>query len=281
MLSFRFLLFLFLFICVSVQGNKVRIASINIRYENKNDGINSWDNRKDILFDFMRKQKLDVICLQEVLPNQKKDIEAAFSKYSCVGVGRTGNNSESVPVFFKSRTFRCIDFGTFWISKEPETVGSVGWDAAHPRIATWVQLEHKRSGICFFVINTHLDHKGENARDSGMVMIKERFMNIAQNYPVVLSGDMNSSVVSNTYKIAETNSFKLYDSYIISPKKQGVAYTFHGFGRIKPLENRQRIDFVFVNDQIKVKKIDIEQELPIHGTYLSDHNPIVVTLVLK
>jgi len=34
--------------------------------------------------------------------------------------------------------------GTFWLSETPEKVGSKGWDAALPRIMTWVKLKDLR-----------------------------------------------------------------------------------------------------------------------------------------
>ena len=127
------------------------------------DSINQWNYRKRIFCKFISKEKLDLFCLQEVLPRQLNDILCAMPQYAYIGRGRTSKKSESVPIIYNTSKYDVLRTETFWLSDTPDSVGSVGWDAKHPRIATWVLLKIKKTGSIFCVVNTHLDHVGKEA----------------------------------------------------------------------------------------------------------------------
>jgi len=67
--------------------------------------------------------------------------------------------------------YNLLRFDHFWLSDKPHTPGLLGWDAACPRMVTWVCLQDKRNGDTLFVFNTHLDHVGIQAREMGAVRI--------------------------------------------------------------------------------------------------------------
>ena len=50
-----------------------------------------------------------------------------------------------------------LAFGSTWSA-------SKGWDAALPRVCSWVQLRDKRMNELLWVFNAHFDHQGEEAR---------------------------------------------------------------------------------------------------------------------
>ena len=49
------------------------------------------------------------------------------------------------------------------------------------------------------------------------------------------------------------------------------------------LENKKRnkIDYIFVNENFKIVDVIIPIEMPKNEVYLSDHNPIISTLKFK
>ena len=49
------------------KDNDLKVISYNIRYNNQNDGINKWDNRKETVFNFLNNEYPDFIGMQEVL----------------------------------------------------------------------------------------------------------------------------------------------------------------------------------------------------------------------
>lgn len=103
-----------------------------------------------------------------MLANQFDDLQALLPGYRAVGVGREdgARAGEFNAVFFRSDRFELLDSGVFWLSENPETPGSKGWDGACERLATWTVLRDKSGGELLF-INTHLDHIGRAGSPGG------------------------------------------------------------------------------------------------------------------
>ena len=266
------------------QAKKIQIKCItlNLRFDNKGDGISKWDNRRGRVSQFMNDEAADVICLQEVLNRQLNDLDGALDGYAHVGVGRDDGKTrgEYAPIFYKKKKYEKQGVGTFWLSEHPDSVGSVGWDASLPRIATWIKLLDKKTGRFFVVINTHFDHIGRRARLQSAELIKWWISENALPLPVILTGDLNVTEDSETYKSLTDEYSPLVDSYKICKKKDGVSYSFHNFGRIKD-SNRPKIDYIFVPEGCKVKSVSIPREDSIDGVYMSDHNPVIAHIFIR
>ena len=258
----------------------IKMITWNIRYSSKVDTAYLWNDRGPLLMDFLKREKFDIFCLQEITKKQLADISKAMTDYNkAEGYGKLGKDEVMNPIFFNKAKYLLSDTGTFWISENPDSAGKIGWDAKYPRRATWAKLQDINTKKEFYIVNTHLDHLGVVARQKGMELIKRKMKDIASNYHVILCGDMNT--VSNTkeYYIALNNQFFMYDVYHIAKERKGVTYSFHGFGKSK-LEKRRFIDYIFVTGQIQVESVDIPQERLKNGTYISDHCPIMTTLKL-
>ena len=270
---------LFLLVPLSVIAKKadVKLVSINIRNDMKQDSINRWVNRRVLFFQFIKEQEPDIFCLQEAVYKQLNDIRKNSDLYACVKDSKSRKYGSLNPIFYLKEKYTCLGKGVFALSESPDSIGVVGWDALLPRTATWVKLKDEKCGKVFFVFNTHLDVKGKVAREKGMELIKNYIDSISGDYPVILTGDMNSTKNSPAYKIATTKRRAMLDSYDIAAKKRGVSYTAHNFGKSR-IEKRNKIDFIFVSDNVKVKKVDIPQEEPVLGVYLTDHNPVIVDI---
>jgi endonuclease/exonuclease/phosphatase family metal-dependent hydrolase len=118
-------------------------------------------------------------------------------EYSWFGVCRTDGSTNPVPdgefsaILYRKDRFELLDGNTFWLSETPEEKGSVGWDAALPRIVTWVKFKDKQTGKVFFHFNTHFDHIGVVARNESAKLLKQRAHSIAGDTPVIITGDFN------------------------------------------------------------------------------------------
>ena len=257
--------------------SETSVASINVRRETKKDSLNPWSARKYLLFDFIENQDLDVVCMQEVKFGQYKDLIGVLNNYCSVGYISGRRDDETIPVLFKSTKFVCLDSCTFWLSDTPEKVGSKGWDAKYPRMATWVKLCDKISKKVFCVVNTHLDHLGPTARVKGMELIKSRMKDMALDCPIVLTGDLNCTSLSEPYKVGLEKEFSMNDSYEVAEERLGVSYSFHKFGE---LSEPRRIDFILVTPTLRVKSFNIPEEQIINGVYMSDHNPVIALIEL-
>lgn len=261
------------------ETTQVRWATFNVRYDNPADSLNNWQYRKDSVASFIKSQNIDIVGMQEVLHNQLEDLKARLPEYDEVGVGRDDGKTkgEYAPLFFKKDRFEMLDNNTFWLSQYPDSAGFIGWDGACTRIATWAKLKDKRTGKIFMAVNTHFDHVGVEARTKGALLIIEKIKEIVGDRPAVLTGDFNVSDQWDAYKTITTNEFVMKDAFKTAESREGVDYTFHNFGQI-PADSCEKIDYIFITPQIKVKDAFIPQEDRETGRFLSDHNPHVATL---
>jgi len=251
----------------------LRVGTFNIRYDNSEDGINRWDQRRDSVYHFLTEKEPDIIGLQEVLHHQLQDLLTALPCYGYVGVGRDDGKTkgEYAPILYRKGKYDLLSGNTFWLSEHPDSV-SRGWDAACIRIATWALLKDKLTGQKFFVLNTHFDHIGTEARRQSALLIINKIQYIAGNYPILLTGDLNISDQREAYRTLTTNTFILKDTWKVALQKEGPEYTFQDFGKL-PDSKREKIDFIFVTPQITVTHAEIISSALSNSIYLSDHNP--------
>lgn len=253
----------------------VGVMSYNIRYNNPDDGVNRWANRKAKLNALLPAIVPEIIGFQEALFLQVRDLQAMLPDYDYVGVGRKdgGINGEMNPIFFDTKRFSAHFQGTFWLSTTPDQPGSVGWDAALPRIATWVILEDKINGQELLVVNTHLDHVGSEAREQSAVLLKEKILDIAQGRPFVLLGDFNSTPVQKPYALLTE---KWLDTRTEALTIMGPEGTFTGFESPEP---KQRTDYIIISPLLNVQSFSTISTNQANN-YFSDHLPVKAILQL-
>jgi endonuclease/exonuclease/phosphatase family metal-dependent hydrolase len=280
--------FLFLTSFLSAQNNaELRVMTYNIRFAGSADdeANNSWNSRKDLVAEVIRFNKADIFGLQEALHSQIEDINNSFPKYNWVGVGREDGKEggEYSPIFFNTEKFKLVHTSTFWLSETPDSV-SKGWDAAFKRVVTWAEFTFQSSGQKFFVFNTHFDHIGETARINSAKLILKKIKEIAGDNPTILTGDFNTKSDSPPYSIL-TNGLDSEKRYYLNDAEAvnsnihyGSHITFNGFGN--DIQPGNKIDFIFVNDKVKVKEHGVLSET-FDGKYPSDHFPVIVEVEIE
>ena len=253
-----------------------RVMTYNIRYNNPDDGVNAWDNRKEDVVSLMKFHEAEVFGLQEALYKQVTYIEDQMAGFDRVGVGRDNGKAsgEYAPIFYDSRRFQLKEHGWFWLSKSPE-YPSKSWDAALPRICTYVLLEDYKKHKSFWVFNTHFDHKGEEARmESSRLILYKIFELNKKDYPVVLMGDLNFTPDKAPYTRIEAAFF---DSKKVSlTGAKGPVGTYNGFDFNSPLKNR--IDYIFVKGKMSATSYEVLKDSIGGNRYPSDHLPVLVDL---
>ncbi|HDS08516.1 MAG TPA: endonuclease/exonuclease/phosphatase family protein [Bacteroides sp.] len=264
-----------LFLTVLAAAQPVELITYNIRLNTPGDGEHAWPNRKSNVTALFTFHGADIFCVQEALPEQVDDLAAAFPGYSFEGVGRDDGEREGEfsAVFYDHKRFTKKDGGTFWLSETPAQC-SFGWDAACRRICSWVKLEDQLTGKIFFVFNTHFDHRGEVARRESAKLILEKIREITGGgMPVVLCGDFNLAPGSEPVELIRS---RLQDAYLVTTlPPYGSVATFHGFTYDDP--PGERIDYVFVSEQVKVKRYGALTDSR-DRKFFSDHLPVLVTL---
>ena len=70
------------------QPQQLVVMTMNMRYDNPEDGENNWRFRRERIAAMLREQAPDVFGTQELLANQYDDLGALLPDYRSVGVGR-------------------------------------------------------------------------------------------------------------------------------------------------------------------------------------------------
>lgn len=264
-----------------VASEPLQVMSFNIRYDNPRDGLDNWKLRATKVASIFEKHEVQIAGLQEVQNHQLVWLKQALPKYGFVGVGRDDGKTkgEYAPVVFRKSDFRLVKTETIWLSETPHKVGSKGWDAALPRIATFAVLEHRVSGDSLLAGSVHYDHVGTLARKNSGKVIRAFVAQMMEKNDldgVLLIGDFNCLPESEPYKAIESGGY-LLDSYRLTEKRTGPNSTWSGFRAVVP---NRRIDYVFVNKMLSVNSHLIDPQ-KIDGRFPSDHLPVIVNLSVK
>ncbi len=265
------------FVPVKKEPADFNVATYNIRYNNKNDGINAWPNRKENVKALIRYHEFDIFGVQEALIDQIRDL-ADLKEYSYYGKGRDDGREkgEHSAIFYRKDRFKLLRSGDFWLRENPDKPG-LGWDATCcNRICSWGKFRDLKTRKEFFFFSVHFDHQGVEARkESGKLMVK-KIAEIAGDTPAICVGDFNS--VPDTEQITTMKTL-LKDSHDASEQlPYGPEGTFNNFKFDAPL--RERIDYIFVSQKIKVKKYGVitdSRDL----RYPSDHQPVAAKVVFE
>lgn len=258
------------------SATSLSVMTFNMRYDNPEDGQNNWRFRRERVAGVIKAQEVDVLGTQELLSNQFNDLSGLLTGYQGVGVGRLDGveSGEYCAVFFRKDRFTLLDSGTFWLSETPEVVGSLGWDGACERIATWVVLRD-RDGREFFFIDTHLDHVGQVARDEGVSLLMKRIETLSGGRPVILTGDFNSEPGSSVVAHVQKDGV-LRDAKAIAAQRSGTDWSFSDFGQI-PEAERPLLDYIFVSGDIEAVRYEVLPDTFDDG-YVSDHAPVMAVV---
>ena len=263
------------------KADHYAVMTYNIRLDLASDGENSWPHRGHALTALVAYYAPDIIGMQEVLLNQRRDIEADLPRYSFVGGGRDDgkDKGEASPVGFRRDRFTLLGSGMFWLSPTPDMPGK-GWDAAYPRIATWARLRDKASARVLLAVNTHLDHIGTTARLEGARQIRRWIAaHRRKDETVVLTGDFNSPSDSPAYAaIIEAGEGALQDTLALSRTPHfGPAGTFTAFN-VAQME-ASPIDHIFVEPGVTVlRHATLTQQAG--GRLPSDHYPVLADICI-
>lgn len=260
----------------------MRVMTWNIRYDNPDDGVHAWPKRRDELIGLIRSRQVDVLCIQEGLHRQVQFLTDGLPGFEMHGVGRDDGKEEGeyAAIFTRTGRFVCRGSGNFWLSPTPD-VPSKGWDAALPRIVSWVKLYDSLAHHELFVFNTHFDHQGVRARENSARLIREKVRAIAGEDPFILAGDFNAGPKDSCYRILVTRSDQppfFTDAMLRSlAPHQGPLVSYTGFP-FTSTEQQERIDFIFVNEATHVRRHAILDARRGPG-YISDHLPVEADVV--
>lgn len=265
-----------------------RIMSCNIRVALPDDSVKGfgWNDRKDVCIEIIKKYNADVICTQEVLKVQFEDLSNALPDY--YGFGFVGPEMDKYPVgyhgiaknviFFSKKRYQLVSAGNYWLSETPHIGGSQSWGTARARHCNWVRLKDTYTGKEFRVMDIHLDHISQEAKEAQIKMILDEAKQYQEDFPQFLVGDFNANAQKNVIKMIR-NSGWTDTSLEVNGKENPRSH--HGFkGRPNDAGDSGCIDFIFSYGPVKSLKSELIKD-QIDGKYPSDHYFLMADVEIK
>jgi endonuclease/exonuclease/phosphatase family metal-dependent hydrolase len=256
----------------------MRILTCNIRYAGANDGPNGWEQRADACIGVIRSRQPDIICFQEMWQSQQADLQAALPEFATYGIAATADSRHAPnTIFYRRNEFTPICASGYWLSETPHVPGSKSWDSAYGRFANWLRLETIASGQEFRVINTHLDHIGQVARQQQAGLINQDAAAYPVELPQILAGDMNADRDHPAIQVLKAAGWR--DACELILGEQCHQSTFNGFGDQSPQTLLGRIDWILIRGALQPTHAEIVREMP-NDRYPSDHWFVMADLCL-
>jgi endonuclease/exonuclease/phosphatase family metal-dependent hydrolase len=257
----------------------MKILTCNIRYFGAQDGPNDWANRRQLCVDVIRSQSPSIICFQEMWSQQFNDLSAAFSEYSHYALVDEPNGQHPQNcIFYCASDFRLISAGGYWLSESPHVPGSKSWDSECVRLANWVRLEDLSTGIEFRVVNTHLDHVSQVARQNQARLVVEDAAAYHPGYPQILTGDMNCDFSNPAIKIFKAGDW--IDSYGAVHGTEDPGFSYHEFLGPNYVSDIGKMDWIFMRGNLVAKHAEVIRD-SMDGKFPSDHYFVSATFSLK
>jgi len=269
------------------KGTILKLMTYNLKFASPTFKP-SWEVRREMQIDLIRKYDPDIIGTQEGLKEQIDYLIDHLPEYIAVGEGRQGgDDDEHMAIFFKRDIFRLRELQSFQLSETPEIIGS--GPEVNPRMVTWARLamrnippegkegrypqdyrDHWEYTQEFYVFNTHYfnGRRDSLARLNASKLILERVNTLNRfgawtaDRPVFLMGDFNCRPGSAPYKVLvgekDSNDPNLLKNSFEDPKK---------------------IDWILYKGAMNILKYE-DVDYNVDGTYPSDHKPIYVEVEL-
>ena len=235
-----------------------------------------WDDRKAICRDVILSRKPDIICMQEVIYDSYEYFKKELKGYT--GFGFEGPEMDPYTegyhfiaknvIFYKTSRYEMLGAGGYWMSEDPLVGGSLSWESARARHTNWLRLRDKVTGEVFRILNTHLDHISEDARQAQAKLIIHEASQYAEDFPQILCGDFNSGIKSVAIHSIKAAGWKEMWEGINGEVEYG--FTAHGFKADTKKKPGRRIDFIFAHGPVTPLSAEIVTDHP-KGIYPSDH----------
>lgn len=255
---------------------KINPAGDNIRVMTFNIGGNriGWKNQNTLkeMARFIKTENIDILCIQEYPSNERaceslrKELDflpfraftekeggylkiAVFSRFpiqntKCILFDNSVNNAIFTDLTIDNKTVRLVSAHMQTTSLKENQIYS-GWNQPNTIYQAIKNL------------NYNLKMRASQAN-----LIKDEIK--LSEFPVIFCGDMNDPPTSYTYKIIKSG---LKDGF--EECGEGIGHTFQGFF------NLLRIDYIlYSNDFTGIKYYSPNQSF-------SDHNPVIMDLILK
>ena len=238
----------------------MKLLSFNVRnrYKIKNyDGTYKNNDTVKKLSNYIIQNKIDVVCLQEVIELYRDRLTLELNDYKVYGNPRMGRSiftkvidiikrfNESVNIYSNLKIVKNINYRLPFL---PDLL---------PRVATRIDLKNNIT-----VINTHLSAYNKISKNRQLKKLYKIIKKI--DNPVILLGDFNMNIKSN-----------ILTRFINELDLIGIKHIDIKGRTFKKSKRDLPIDHVFVSKELKIKKIEKIKDKEVS---FSDHYPILIEM---
>lgn len=240
------------------------VISSNIRYDEPQDVIHSWQNRRDFLVSRLLDYTPDLVATQEGKRDQIADVADRLKSLRCADSHRDWIESLMYPcLFYNPETLTLGNSGDIWLSESPATVGSCAFGSEFPRLCTWAVFDE---GI--LVINVHLDHANNETRFRQMQVLIQQVKALPVSYKaILLMGDFNESPTCPVRELINKEWPELRDPWLdLGHKEESSHHHFY-----EPIDYGSRVDWILSNEFLEAQEILLDKSISDRGIFPSDH----------
>lgn len=237
------------------------LVTLNLRYANPEDGEWRWEFRRAGVLDWLNGLRPDLIAFQEVLPEQRRDLDQGLPDYRSYGIGRDGGGRGEQCAWYVREPWFLEDADTFWLSPTPRQPGAA-WGARLSRICSAVRLRAGERRL--WAGNVHLDHESAEARRRGLELAANAR---PPELPGLIVGDFNEAdLLSQVPALSGWTDAQVEAG-------QAERGTFHDFrgGLSGP-----RIDAILYSPEWVLESFQL-----VENPALSDHYPLLARLLAR
>jgi len=233
------------------------------------DGENGWEFRRALCAEVILRQQADLICFQEMHSDQFNYLADLLPEFAPFGMSDHPLGDHPLnAIFHRKDSFTVLENAGYWLSETPHISGTKSWDSKCIRFANWIRLKDVSTGRDFRIVNTHLDHVSQPARENQARLLVEDASAYPADYPQFLTGDMNCDATNSAFAIFKEGGWQ--DTYSAVHGVENPGTTYHAFKGSECSWPVGKMDFIFCRGSVRVvasKIVDDSRE----GRYPSDH----------
>ena len=277
---------------------EIKVVSFNVRAQRNEDDVTSeqkWATRKYAVYDFFTQNQYDIIGTQECEYRQKKNIIDNVSGYGVYGRGSEYGKDDDKEegyiwnkkyhaqdsgnyIFYRTDKYTLEASGIFWLSDTPSKISKFK-SSKHYRTCVWVRLESKATGQQFNVFNTHLDNSDDGVRGQQLDVLWAQIQSLnSSGKPMIMMGDMNMTTTNSPLE-----TFRKSGKMFFARNEKNVCFdddhkSYNCYGEY---DGRSNIDHIAYKNFYKIKEFDTDIKTYHSVPYISDHYPIIATLLFN
>ena len=257
----------------------LKVMSFNILRGDLQGPDHLWTVRREACLAMIAAQQPMIFGLQECTWTQRRHILASNPLFDAVGVAVDGQkkdytNVSSNPIFWRKDVLELQDWGTFWLSDDPDAIGSITWNGVKPRTCTWARFKVRCNGKRLLYFNAHIENAaGEETKNKSIRLIIDRMRaaNPSLQVPMIFGGDLNSKASAKCLSAMMTY-LRHAPTYCEETDGGRTLNSFKESGG-------SAIDHLFYCESGFVgKAFSVDRSAYENVTYISDHYPIFCEL---